>query len=826
MNRLNPRRLVPALAVATLVLVLCTLAPAAWAVPESPVVTSLADNVTAGDGACTLREAIANINTASDTTAGDCASGEAADTITFDPGLVAGGDATISLTLFDTGQDSGELGPTAFIITSQITISGPTGDNGITVERNGGAANFRLFHVMPGASLTLENLTLQNGVAHGGNGAIGGGGGAGLGGAIFNEGTLAVSRCTLVNNRAVGGDGGNAGSSSGGGGGLAGNASGATGGAGGGGNGGAPGEAGGDGGFGGGGGAGGTGQAGGAGGFGGGGGGGNGASGDQFGAGGLGAGQGGQGGTAGGPFSGGGGGGGGLGGAIFNNAEAITTVTNSTLSGNTALGGSAGAAPLDFLGGAAGNGWGGAILNRDGMVTITNSTLAGNRVDFGNDDGSNANGTGGAVYNLLNPGDGATVTLMLDNTILAGTQDGNSDAANSFGGTVNGSQSNIVQTNDDQNPLPDAVIVAGNGDPLLAGLADNGGPTFTRALQAGSPAIDAGDAATCQATDQRGVTRPQGPGCDIGAYERVSNLPPVIASNNASVTVNEGQTAANSGTVSDANGDTVTLSASVGTVINNGNGTWVWSFHATDGPAQSQTVTITADDGHGGVSHTSFSLVVNNVPPTIVSVSNNGPITAGGSALITVTATDPAGANDPLTYSFDCDNNGTFEIGPQAGNSASCTFATAGSHTVNMRVADDDGGVTLGSTVVTVKPDCSHATVSPSLLWPPNHKFVPVQISGVGGTAAITVTSIFQDEPVQSPGSGNTSPDATGVGTSTPSVRSERDGGGDGRVYHISFTATVDGASCIGSVTVGVPHDQGQNGGPIDEGALYDSTQP
>jgi YVTN family beta-propeller protein len=315
------------------------------------------------------------------------------------------------------------------------------------------------------------------------------------------------------------------------------------------------------------------------------------------------------------------------------------------------------------------------------------------------------------------------------------------------------------------------------------------------------------------------------------AITRLPNVPPVLASDNASVTVNEGQTAANTGTVTDANHDTVTLTASVGTVINNGNGTWSWSFLTSD-PNQSQTVTITGDDGHGGVSHTSFALVVLNVPPTIVSISNNGPVFVGNPATITVVATDPAGANDPLTYSFDCNNDGIFEIGPQSGNSATCTFATVGSHTVNVRVADDDGGVTTGSTVVTVvfpPPNCANATASPNLLWPPNHKFVPITISGIvnpaPGAVTITVTSIFQDEPVQGPGSGNTSPDATGVGTSTPSVRAERDGGGDGRVYHINFTATGAGGSCTGSVTVGVPHDQG-HGGPVDEGPLYDSTLP
>ena len=57
-------------------------------------------------------------------------------------------------------------------------------------------------------------------------------------------------------------------------------------------------------------------------------------------------------------------------------------------------------------------------------------------------------------------------------------------------------------------------------DPKLSPLQDNGGPTFTHALLDGSPAIDAGDNASCPSTDQRSVARPQGAACDIGAYER------------------------------------------------------------------------------------------------------------------------------------------------------------------------------------------------------------------------------------------------------------------------------------------------------------------
>ena len=62
-----------------------------------------------------------------------------------------------------------------------------------------------------------------------------------------------------------------------------------------------------------------------------------------------------------------------------------------------------------------------------------------------------------------------------------------------------------------------------NTNPLLGPLQDNGGPTPTHALLPGSPAINAGTNRGCPPTDQRGVPRPQGPLCDIGAFEVVVN---------------------------------------------------------------------------------------------------------------------------------------------------------------------------------------------------------------------------------------------------------------------------------------------------------------
>ena len=130
-------------------------------------------------------------------------------------------------------------------------------------------------------------------------------------------------------------------------------------------------------------------------------------------------------------------------------------------------------------------------------------------------------------------------------------------------------------------------------------------------------------------------------------------------------------------------------------------------------------------------------------------------------------------------------------------------------------------------------PDCSKAAPSVTTIWPPNNKFVPVNLLGVtdpdGNPVTINIVKIWQDEPVNTTGDGNFTPDGKGGGTPTAEVRAERVGTpkvpGDGRFYHIYFTASDPyNASCSGEVKVAVPHDQ--NKPPVDGGALYDSTQP
>ncbi|HPD56735.1 MAG TPA: hypothetical protein PKW17_05825, partial [Smithellaceae bacterium] len=93
-----------------------------------------------------------------------------------------------------------------------------------------------------------------------------------------------------------------------------------------------------------------------------------------------------------------------------------------------------------------------------------------------------------------------------------------------------------------------------------------------------------------------------------------------------------------------------------------------------------------------------------------------------------------------------------------------------------------------------------------------------------GDKVTTTVNSIKQDEAVNGLGDGDTSPDAT---INPLQVRAERSGTGNGRVYHIGFTAQDDkGGSCEGVVKVCVPHDQGQQKTCVDDGPLYDALKP
>jgi hypothetical protein len=211
----------------------------------------------------------------------------------------------------------------------------------------------------------------------------------------------------------------------------------------------------------------------------------------------------------------------GAGGGIFN--LGTLDVTNSTFSGNTAgtAGGGIGnygtlsVTDSTFSGNSA-DSYGGGIENV-GSLTVTDSTFSGNttRIAGGGIDNDrtlavtnstfsgNSASLGGGIY--ISGALGGTLTLR--NTIVANSTGGN---CTNDGSLIDGG-GNLS--------WPDTSCPGLSADPLLGPLQDNGGPTQTLALLPGSTAIDAALLANCPATDQRGVSRPQGPGCDIGAFE-------------------------------------------------------------------------------------------------------------------------------------------------------------------------------------------------------------------------------------------------------------------------------------------------------------------
>jgi hypothetical protein len=155
---------------------------------------------------------------------------------------------------------------------------------------------------------------------------------------------------------------------------------------------------------------------------------------------------------------------------------------------------------------------GGGILHSGGRLDVLSSTISGNVVS-----GSGAGDRGG---NLLDEGEGGSVLSLRDSIVSSGG--GAAGSENCLGPGVQSAGHNIDSL--DQCSF-DSVGDRVKTDPLLASLADNGGPTKTLALSPGSPAVDAGDA-DCPAADQRGVARPQGAACDIGAFEL--SPPPLV----------------------------------------------------------------------------------------------------------------------------------------------------------------------------------------------------------------------------------------------------------------------------------------------------------
>src|SRR5919198_6208315 len=315
---------------------------------------------------------------------------------------------------------------------------------------------------------------------------------------------------------------------------------------------------------------------------------------------------------------------------------------------------------------------------------------------------------------------GTTATFV--ETVYQGATNCSGTIKSGFPKTLNNSNGDTVQVANGDSVRLDAAATSDQGGAFQGWSSTDSPPSaFTVITGTGQKSI-------CTAGFQTGTHNFR------ATYATpVTNSAPTVAADNASRTVNEGATAANPGTYSDPDsGDTVAITASVGTVTKTGtnSGTWSWSFGTTDGPAQSQTVTITANDGNGGVTTTTFSLTVNNVAPT---ATFNAPSSVNEGSNISLSLTSPS---DPSTvdtaagfqYAFDC-GTGSGYGAFSATSTASCPTTDNGSRTVKGEIKDKDGGLTEYTQAVTIN------NVAPSATLSNNGPIVE------GGSATITFSS-------------------------------------------------------------------------------------
>lgn len=359
------------------------------------------------------------------------------------------------------------------------------------------------------------------------------------------------------------------------------------------------------------------------------------------------------------------------GGGLLNDIAATSRLLNSTVTDN---GGAEGGGIFNFRGTLSivnstishnvgfGLRTGGGILTFESVATtIVNSTIFENRADGP----PGFQGRGDAIADgFSGPG-----TIVVKNSILASPTQGVGTDCFGLGAGVLTSFGHNIASDTSCVGLTASGDLPGT-DPRLGPLDDHGGSTPTHAPLPGSPAVNAVPLVHCTDvdgdpvdTDQRGVARPQGAGCDAGAHEATApaNRPPVAGAGpdqTVEATSPSGAFVSLDGSgSSDPDGDHLTYG-------------WSWPLGAAGGvspvasfPPGRHTVTLTVDDGQATANDTVSIIVRDTTPPdTLLSVATDGngsAVNGGGSTLSTSVTFTFSGSDAVGVAGFQCSLDGS-----------------------------------------------------------------------------------------------------------------------------------------------------------------------
>ncbi|MGB7924334.1 MAG: HYR domain-containing protein [Pyrinomonadaceae bacterium] len=220
------------------------------------------------------------------------------------------------------------------------------------------------------------------------------------------------------------------------------------------------------------------------------------------------------------------------------------------------------------------------------------------------------------------------------------------------------------------------------------------------------------------------------------------------------------------------------------------------------------------------------NLHVTDGTPPVITLNGANPITVE----CHTSFTDPgATATDSCAGSFPATASGTVNVN------------TPGTYTITYTASDPGGNAATPVTRTVKVVD----TIAPTItlngqtitLWPPNHQYIAVNVTSLVASASdgcdsgvnlnsVYISKVTSDETENGNGDGNTNNDIIiAANCKSVQLRSERQGGGNGRVYTITFKVKdAAGNATTATAKVKVPKSQGNNGGAVDDGPQYTVT--